>query len=507
MSYIPLIHGKNFKERIVSIEPEDSICKLFLELEDGTIKEEVVLNRYWILSNKQINKSWTKLQGELYYKYGRQFVDRQTFLKTRGHLKNIDTFSIFDPKESFSMNFGYTYFKGMKHNEVSILSFDIEATGLEHDRTSKVLIISNTLRNKFGIQRKMFTYDQYNTQGELIDAWCKWVRTLNPAIIAGHNIYTYDLPYLNYIAQEQGTSLKLGRDESSLWFQDHESKFRKDGSQFLHYKKPHIYGRELVDTYFLSIKYDISRKYESYGLKSIIAQENLEIANRQHYDASKIRFNYKDPIEWEKIKKYAEFDADDVLSLWDLMGAPFFYMAQSVPKSFQMIIESASGSQINSIMCRSYLQEGHSLPKASETHKFEGAISHGVPGVHKNVLSFDVASLYPSIMRQYSVYNKEKDPKGNFLKLTEYFTKERLIDKKLAKETGDRYYDDLQNAKKIFINSSYGFLGASGLNFNDPNGAAFVTEKGREILKTAIKWATSKDYETWKKEINEETIS
>jgi DNA polymerase elongation subunit (family B) len=108
-------------------------------------------------------------------------------------------------------------------------------------------------------------------------------------------------------------------------------------------------------------------------------------------------------------------------------------------------------------------------------------------------------------MREYKVCCKEKDPEENFIKMTEYFTEERLVNKKLAKETGDRYYDDLQNAQKTVINSGYGFLGAPGLNFNYPEGAAFVTEKGREILKTAIQWATGKEYNQWKIEnIHEE---
>lgn len=501
MSYNKLIYGKNNKERIVGVEPEDGFCTLFLEDKNGDVQQEVVQNRWWLLSNKKLGNNWNTLKGNLHYKYGKQFIEREEFLKVKNYRRNDDIFTIFDPKESFLVNFGYTYFKGMKHKDVSILSFDIEAVGLEHNKDSKVLIISNTFRNKKGLVRKMFTYDEYETQADLINAWCKWVREVNPAIIAGHNIYTYDLPYLDFIAKREDTELLLGRNKSALWFQNKESKFRKDGSQFLHYKKPHVYGRELLDTYFLSIKYDtVAKKYESYALKKIIATEGLEVKERQHYDASQIRFTYNNPVEWEKIKRYAEFDADDALALWDLMGASYFYMCQSVPKSFQMLNESATGSQINALLIRSYLQEGHSIPKASDPVEFEGAISHGVPGIHKNVLSFDVASLYPSIMREYKVCCKEKDPEENFIKMTEYFTEERLINKKLAKETGDRYYDDLQNAQKTVINSGYGFLGAPGLNFNYPEGAAFVTEKGREILKTAIQWATGKEYEVWKQE-------
>ena len=168
---------------------------------------------------------------------------------------------------------------------------------------------------------------------------------------------------------------------------------------------------------FLAYKYDIGRKYESYGLKWIINYEGLEKEDRVFYDAGKIKDNYMIPEEWEKIKAYAEDDGDDALALFDLMVPPFFYMTQMVPKPMQLMIESASGSQLNSLMVRSYLQERHSIPKADDTQDFEGAISFGEAGIYPNSVSIDIASLYPSVMLQYEVYSAKKDPKKNMLTL------------------------------------------------------------------------------------------
>ncbi|NJO64173.1 MAG: hypothetical protein HC836_40180 [Richelia sp. RM2_1_2] len=162
------------------------------------------------------------------------------------------------------------------------------------------------------------------------------------------------------------------------------------------------------------------------------------------------------------------------------------------------MLESASGGQINSIMLRGYLQNNHSIPKADEIESFQGAISFGVPGIYKNVMKIDFSGLYPSIMRQYKVHDEKKDPLKLFLTLVEYFAEFRLKYKKLYKETNEKYYDDMQGALKIFANSCYGFLGTNGLNFNSEKSAAFITEKGRELLKYTIEWATNKDYEYWK---------
>jgi DNA polymerase I len=486
-----LVYGKNNQKNIVSIEVIDDTAEIFLESEDGSLNTMYVPNSYWILSNEPQGSSWVKLAGDLHYKYGKKFKKATDLYKEKAFLKNrgIDFYCVSDAKESLMLREGYTYFKGMEQKSVSVLSFDIETTSLEHDDTAKILIISNTIRKNGQIKRRLFTYDEYEDEGKMLEDWCEWVRNENPSIIVGHNIYTYDFPYMQFIADKYGVELLLGRNGSPITFFNYESQKRIDGSRKQAYHKVRIYGREVIDTMFLAINYDIGKKYESYALKKIIAQEGLEIKDRQFYNASTIRTNYLIPEEWEKIKKYALHDADDSLALYDLMSPSFFYLAQSVPKSFQAIVESASGSQLNSMMIRAYIQEGHSLPKESPAEKYEGAISFGNPGIYRNCFKVDVASLYPSIMIHYEVYDRDKDPKGYMRDMVKIFTEERLKNKKLAKETGIKYYDDMQNAQKIVINSFYGFLGAEGLLFNSPKNAAFVTEKGREILQKAIKWA------------------
>lgn len=490
-----LINGKQTRLGfgVVSIEIKDDIAEVFIQNEDGSIEKKLDSNKFWILCNEN-PKNWHRLKGDLHYKYGRQFTNRESFLKARQYLKTKDIFSIYDPKEAFMVLKGYSYYRGLKPKDISILSFDIETTTLEHNSNAKLLLISNTFRNKDKLERKLFAYDEFNDEGEMIKAWCKWVREIDPSIMCGHNINMFDLDYIQFIARKYDVDLELGRNGSIMTIDNYESKFRKDGSQFYNYRKHKIYGREIVDTLFLALKYDIGRKYESYGLKSIIKHEDLEVKDRQFYDASKIRFTYNNSNEWSKIKAYATYDADDALALFDLMSPSYFYSAQSIPKSFQSITEGATGSQINSIMIRAYLQNEHSLPKASESVEFEGAISIGNPGIYKNVFKVDIASLYPSIMMQYEVYDKDKDPAGQFLELVKTFTKRRLEHKKLAKETGDQYYKDLEQSEKILINSMYGFLGSTGLLFNSPEKAAFVTRKGREILQTSIDWAINKGY-------------
>jgi DNA polymerase, archaea type len=495
-----LIYGRSDWSRIVNIECKDSSAEIFQELEDGTIKSSFVDNSYWLLSNMPLDNGFNKLNGNLFFKYDKQYNNREDFIRDKIAFKQFSTFSIWEERESLMVIDGYTYYKGIKPEDVSVLAFDIETTGLDPKaKDAKTLLISNTYRKQGQIVRKLFSFDEYQTESDMLIDWCKWVCTMNPSLIIGHNIFGFDLNYLYTRAGILGTSLSLGRDDSILVKGKYEKQFRIDGSRDLGFYDFRIYGREIADTYFLVHRYDIGKNYTSYGLKPLIKELGLEDKNRVFYDASKIRNNYKNPIELEKIKQYAIMDGDDALKLYDKMIPAYFYSAQYIPKTFQNILLSASGSQINSIMLRSYLQEGHSVPKATEIANFQGGISFGLPGIYKNVWKIDIRSSYPTAILTKKLYDKQKDPFGNMLKLCEYFTNQRIEYKRQFKETKDEYYFALDQTSKIFINSIFGFCSAAGLNFNSPEIAAEITKLGRQFLNEGTEWATSKNIDYWSK--------
>lgn len=506
-----LIFGKDATEKIVCVEPGTrDKCVLFIQENDGAISKKEVPLTHWILFTENFSPKLKELAGNQPYKwlieYDHAYKYKEVLEQTR--YKRVDHFISRDPKEAFMIKSGVTYYKGLKVKDVSVLSFDLEHTygiGDKLNKDGKLLLISNTYRDSQGkIVKKLFSFDQYDNEAWMIRDWCDFVRKVDPSIIIGHNLFGHDFKILRHAAEKHRANLSLGRDGSPIIFDRKKSHKRKDGSQSYEYFNAFIYGREIVDTFFLALTYDVGRNYESYGLKQIIKQEKLERPGRVYYDASKIIENYQNADEWEKIKAYAIDDSDEALSLFDLMIAPFFYATQSIPRSLQHVINSATGGQINSIMVRAYLQQGHSIARSSERVDFPGAISFGIPGIHKNVLRFDVASLYPSNILQYRIFCKEKDPQELFLKMVKYFTEERLKNKKIGKETNDRYYKDLEQSQKIMINSMYGFLGAGRLNYNYPEGAAEVTLRGREILKQAIYYITGQEYQGEIEEVENE---
>lgn len=493
-----LIFGKDPLEGIVSIEVKDN--KVYLFLNNGDVQSKPMI--YWMLADKKLDKNFEKLEGNQHYKWIRRFTSVSTFKKFAIIYKkmNKDTFQIWNEKEAAMIYYGYTMFKGLKVEDVSVLSFDIEAAGLTHDEDSEVYLITNTFRKNGKITKVHFRVDHYDDDIEMIKDWCKWVVQIDPTVITGHNIFSFDFPYLQYC---YGKHLPLGKYADPMEVAKRDSQLRVDGNQSWSYKKLHIFGRHIVDGMFLAVKYDVNRKYPSWGLKQIAEFEGFITEDRQFYDASKIRDNWSDPIEREKIVQYGIDDSDDSIKVYDLMIPGIFYMTQSVPKPFQLSALSGTGASLNAILLRSYLQDGHSIPKASERETVSGGISFGVPGVHKNVLKIDIKSMYPSIIRSKSLYSKTKDPKQYFLKMVNYFTDERFKNKRLYKETGDKYYNDLQASQKIGINSAYGLCGTSGLNFNDFSIANEITKTARQLIKDTIYWATGKPIKSWFPEYDE----
>ena len=107
----------------------------------------------------------------------------------------------------------------------------------------------------------------------------------------------------------------------------------------------------------------------------------------------------------------------------------------------------------------------------------------------RQVLHFDVASLYPSLLLAIG-RNPGSDSLGIFIPLLTRLREYRLEYKQLARTAATEElraeYQARQASFKILINSFYGYLGFSGARFGDGDLAAEVTRRGRELLQQLI---------------------
>lgn len=491
-----IVTGHGTLENIVNVSTKYGKIYIYQETPAGTTCT-IQNYRPWILAERAIDQEFERLDGENAYKYIRMFNSEKHFKEFKREYKH-ETWAAGNVVNQFLLTSGETYVKNTKRKDVSTLCFDIESTGLRHDSNSKVLLIANTYRKGDVLLNKLFCLDDYSNQRDFFDAWSKWVRELNPSILATYNGFAFDIPYMLYCAEKAGTSLRIGRDGSEMGLELYESKFRQDQSRSINYRMPKVWGRELVDLFFVVQKWDIGKKFSRYSLKSVIKEAGLERENRAMVDAAQI-WKYWDrrhaePDVWQQVKDYARDDGLDTMAIWDLVGDAYFYSSALIPFTLTRMCLSASGAQLNAIMLRHYISNGKAVAKTSEKVKYQGAISFGNPGIYDSVFKIDVASLYPSIIQSFELYDREKDPDGIYLFMNNYFREARLKYKKLAKETGEEYYAAMDAVFKALVNSVYGAAGASGCNYNAPLIAAKVTEEGRNILTQSMEWAKGKGF-------------
>lgn len=494
-----LVFGKDSTEQITNISYKAG--KIYKYFRNGQCQIEDY--KPFVLTPGP-TKTGTKLKGNQFYKYITHVNDDKY-----NELKNQWNKDIYLPRsieEGYMMLHGSTYFKGLKLADISYLSFDIENLDENRfDHKDLVVLISNTFRNNDGkTVKKLFSIKDYKNSVDMVQEWCRWVKAMDPDVVLGHNIFSHDLRILNLV-----TPLRLGRDDSNLEFETKASKFRKDGQQQYEYFNAHIHGREIIDTFFLSIKYDsVEKKFPSYGLKVIEKYLGLVDSNRIEWDFTEnpVYKTLNDPELWKQFTQYSIDDADGPLKMIDIMLPSYFYFAQTVPQPLQIVINNNTGGQINSFLVRSYLQNGYSIPQATKiTEHVAGGISFAVPKIYRNVYKIDIKSCYPSQVLRFKLYDKNKDPEANYYKMVKYFTEERFELKRLLKETGDKYYKDRDAVSKIFINSAYGLTITNYLNFNSPAIGAKITAESRAIIDMALKWASGNGVEYWMKLFKEKT--
>jgi DNA polymerase elongation subunit (family B) len=167
---------------------------------------------------------------------------------------------------------------------------------------------------------------------------------------------------------------------------------------------------------------------------------------------------------------------------------PEFYTTQMVPETYALAATTGNGEKINSMFIREYLRRGVAIPMQGEPKPLPGGYT-GIreTGVVERIVKCDVESLYPSIMLTRRI-KPHSDSLDTFLPALAELTRRRIEAKRRARETEGRehsYWDGLQAAFKILINSFYGYLGGP-FNFNDFDAAGQVTSIGRETVKQIV---------------------
>jgi DNA polymerase I len=326
------------------------------------------------------------------------------------------------------------------------------------------------------------------SEPELLRALNDAIHRCDPDVIIGHNIFRFDLDYIGRRARRYGIHLDWGRN-GSLAHITPSSRWSL-AEKTIDYPRWDVYGRHIIDTYFLVQLYDIGlRSLESHGLKQVARHFGIASDERVYLDGNRISETFlADP---EQLFRYNLDDVRETQALFRLLAYPWFLQTRIFPYSFQNCPLRGNATRINTLFLREYLHRGHAIPaRTSEAIPFEGGYTElAREGVCGPIVHCDVASLYPSLMLAYRL-GPPKDSLGLFLPMLAELRRFRLAAKQSAREAAteqeQHYYEALQQVFKVLINSFFGYLGAPLHNFSDPETAAEVTRLGRVTIRNMI---------------------
>jgi DNA polymerase I len=408
-----------------------------------------------------------------------------------GSLRDLagDTTLLLPPEEQYLVATGRVYFRDITFDDLHRLQFDLETTGLDPER-SRIFMIA--VRGPDGALATLEAQgDDDAAEATLIRELVSAVALADPDVIENHNLHGFDLPFLDTRARKLGVPLPLGRVSrprlgTRAALRGAPSEY--DSTRRVRFVAP---GRELIDTLDATRRYDIAvRALPSHGLKAVARHLGIAGPEREYIRGDQIYTTYRtDP---DRVRRYATDDVVEVASLARMLGGAAFALARMAPRRYERLADAgAATGVIDPLLVRAYMRAATALPaheRGDDTPHTGAALHLFATGVAHRVVKADVASLYPSLMRQYRI-GPWRDSLGAMLALVDRLVEQRLTAKSRAREappeSAERHtHEAMSAAMKVVVNSAYGYLGAGGemTRFADVHAANEVTRRGRETL-------------------------
>jgi len=407
-----------------------------------------------------------------------------------GHLRDLGAEHVLalSPEEQYLVASGRTHFRGLAFDQLLRLTIDLETTGLDAHNDRLFLI---ALCQSDGSRETLEAKGEGDAaEADLLRRLAARVAEIDPDVIENHHLHGFDLPFLFERARRLRVTLDLGRLPGvgrRPAARGAAAGVNDGGSSRQRYTLP---GRETIDTLDAVRRHDFAaRDLPGHGLKAVARHFGIAAESREYVPGHAVYDVYRsDP---ERVRRYAQDDVLEASRLARLLGGAAFALAQMVPRRYERLADAGPATGvIDPLLVRAYLRAGAALPapaRGDGTQHTGAGLHLFSTGVAERVVKADVASLYPSLMRQYRI-GPASDRLGALLGLIERLVDRRLDAKHRAKSlapgSGERHaLEALSAAMKIVVNSAYGYLGAVGLTrFSDVHAANEVTRRGRELL-------------------------
>lgn len=303
-----------------------------------------------------------------------------------------------------------------------VLSFDIECVSVDgsfphRDRDPIIqigcVVSKNSTSSDASYEKHIFMVNtckplantnvhSFQTEEQMLCAWSDFVVSIDPDIITGYNIQSFDIPYILGRMMQLGIaqSMKFGRDKHTVTATECRINHRQSF-------KIYIFGRIVVDIYlYIAQNYNLS----SYTLDSVSEHFIGDRKKDVHYSQiHKLHMGTDD--DRRRLAEYCVKDADlplllaqkircfiNIISLACVCYVPIEYI---VARGQQIRIRSLIGVNVQ--------DTDYIIPEFNNISLFDeddnndsytgGAVlSPQVGFYNRPIVTLDYASLYPSIM-------------------------------------------------------------------------------------------------------------
>jgi DNA polymerase elongation subunit (family B) len=523
-----LLYGKDREEGIIAVhQASDTHVKIYKRENGKVTSREEAFFPFFFISNAGFLKGFTvsysdgfwlkELQGNNYYKYLAIFKHWKDYKSALDYAANArrklssdnngftsdddgdrridEIYSKGDAASQYLFQTGKTLFKGMTFQDLHRMQLDIETyydkdsqylSGVQIGR-DKIIIIS--LSDSTGWEEVLHLRQFDNSEKKMLERLIQLIQERDPDVIEGHNIFSFDLPYIQKRCEMNSLKFTIGRDGKEPRSYPASVRFAE---RTLDYPYCEIPGRHVVDTFFLVQWFDMAKRaMPSYSLKECAKYFGFAADNRTYIDHKDIADAWNNNPE--KLLAYALDDVRETNKLSELLSGSNFYMTQMMPFGYAKVSSMGPAAKIEALFVREYLREKHSIPRPQQGQQETGGFTEVfLKGILGPIVYADVESLYPSIMLSFNVC-PTSDERKLFpkiladLKALRFAAKGRMKDAKKAGDTsGAELYDAMQNSFKVLINAMYGYLGFRAGIFNDYIEADRVTTTGQAIAKKMI---------------------
>jgi DNA polymerase-2 len=332
----------------------------------------------------------------------------------------------------------------------------------------------------------------FATEKDLLLAFARRVRELDPDVVTGWNVVDFDLGVLARVAERHKVRLELGRGAGPLRLRG----MRGDRGS----RQADVPGRVVLDGIHLLRGAFV--RMEDYGLDAVAREvlgEGKTLGGHGSGRAEEILRLYRD--DPAALVEYNRTDARLALGILEKLQLVELAVERSRLTGLPLDRVSSSIAAFDFLYLGELRRRGIVSPSVESVAEVApmggGHVLEPQPGLHRNVIVLDFRSLYPSLIRTFQIdpWNLVRGdgpvagadliraPNGaSFHRRTGILT--TLLDTLLPLR--EQALRDGQKVKsqaiKILMNSFYGVLGTPACRFYDPRLANAITSFGREML-------------------------